>query len=76
MTIKQDIIIWRIVPYSDDEILKDKDVYYDEDSSEIYSAHRECVVYELNRLGYRIVQFLHDDNSVICGEAILVEKIE
>ena len=70
--IEQDMIIFRhVLPY--DEILKGKDAVWNEGDQEVYASSRYLALRELNKQGYRVLQFLIDDNSVLCGEWVLVE---
>lgn len=71
----QEIIIYRFYN-KDHENLEGKVSVFHEDMCEVWACDRQCALYELNKQGYRVLQFLYDVNNVMCGEVVLVERDE
>ena len=71
--IEQDMIIFRLVmPY--DKVLKDKDAFYDKNVDEVYASARYLALRELNKHGFKVLQFIVTKDSYITGEWVLVER--
>jgi hypothetical protein len=61
-------------PYDKD--LKGKNAIFQEGEAEVWAIDRYCALKELNKHGYRVLQFLIAPDSLSCGEWVLVEEIE
>jgi len=73
--VEQDMIIFRhVMPY--DKILNNKDALYDKDVDEVYASARYLALRELNKHGFRVLQFIVTEDSLVTGEWVLVEKLK
>jgi len=73
--IEQDMMILQFVmPY--DEILKDENAYWEEDTQTMYSSERYLALREFNKHGFRVLQFVPNRYENHKAEWVLVEKYE
>ena len=73
--VKQDMMILQFVmPY--DEILKDKQAFWEENTQTMYSSDRYLALWEFNKNNYRVLQFVPNRCNGSNSEWVLVEKIQ
>ena len=71
--IEQDMMILQFVmPY--DEILKDKNAYWEEDTQTMYSSERYLALREFNNHGFKVLQFVPNRYGNSTVEWVLVER--